>query len=323
MLKVSILVPIYGVEQYIERCAASLFEQTYPNIEYVFVNDCTKDKSMVMLDKVIDNYPQRKSQVKVINHEKNKGLGGARKTALLSSTGEFVLHVDSDDYLAYDAVEILLQKAQESHADIVDCAFSEVKNNQNISIKKPYHGKTELYNGLILSRLGVVTNQIWGRLIKRSLYTDNQITNEEGVDLGEDYSVLPKLLYKGKRSYVDKVLYFYRIDNGTSYMNSCLSVKNIESCIKAHHAVYDYFKNKKLSLFTKYCLELGMLNLVMFCRKNRYEYLKSNLYKAIDIDFGDLKLYNKVLQYGCLCYINLLLKALLTKKLLRKVERYE
>lgn len=68
--KVSILVPVYGVEKYIERCARSLFEQTYDNIEYIFVDDCTKDRSIEILQKVLEDYPNRKNQVKILNHEK-------------------------------------------------------------------------------------------------------------------------------------------------------------------------------------------------------------------------------------------------------------
>lgn len=323
MLKVSILVPIYGVEKYIEKCVVSLLEQTYPNIEYVFVNDCTKDNSVGVLERILNNYPQRKSQVRIINHEQNKGLGAARRTALVNSTGDFLLHVDSDDYIANNAVEILVMQAQQTHADIVDCAFSEVKNDIINVIKLPYHGRADIYNGLILSRLGLVTNQIWGRLIRRSLYEENKILNEEGIDLGEDYSVLPKLLYRGKRSYVDDALYFYRIDNGTSYMNSCLSTKNIESCIRAHYDIYDYFSKEELSLYTKYSLEFGMLNLIIFCHKNRYRLQKSRFYKNIKLDFWNLKLYNKTLSYNSLFFFSLVLKALFTKKFLRYLGKYE
>ena len=69
---VSVCIPIYGVEKYIEKCARSVFEQTYENIEYIFVNDCTKDRSMKILDTVINEYPNKKSNVQIVNHEKNK-----------------------------------------------------------------------------------------------------------------------------------------------------------------------------------------------------------------------------------------------------------
>jgi glycosyltransferase involved in cell wall biosynthesis len=90
--KVSILVPVYGVENYIERCARSLFEQTYENIEFVFVDDCSPDNSIQELEKIIKNYPNRKGQIKIIHHEKNIGLSGARHTAINNATGDFVIH---------------------------------------------------------------------------------------------------------------------------------------------------------------------------------------------------------------------------------------
>ena len=102
MYQVSILVPVYGVEKYIERCARSLFEQTYENLEYIFVNDCTPDKSMEILMRVMEDYPNRKGNVRIFHHEHNRGLSAARNTALDAATSPFVTHVDSDDYLDCD-----------------------------------------------------------------------------------------------------------------------------------------------------------------------------------------------------------------------------
>ena len=102
--KVSICVPVYGVEKYIERCARSLFEQTYEDVEYVFVDDCTQDRSVELLQNVIENYPSRKDKVRIIHHKSNIGLGEARNTAVAASTGEFIMHVDSDDYIDKDCV---------------------------------------------------------------------------------------------------------------------------------------------------------------------------------------------------------------------------
>ena len=120
MPTVSILVPIYGVEQYIERCAETLLRQSYSDIEYVFVNDCTKDRSVEILRQVIDRFPARKAQVRLISHERNRGLGGARHTAFAASRGRYIMHVDSDDLLPLDAVEKLVVAAMKSKADIVD-----------------------------------------------------------------------------------------------------------------------------------------------------------------------------------------------------------
>ena len=99
MIKLSICVPIYGTEKYIERCARSLFEQDIQNVEYIFVNDCTKDAAIDVLKNVVVEYPNVRSRLKIINHETNKGLAGARLTGLQNATGEYVWCVDRDDYV--------------------------------------------------------------------------------------------------------------------------------------------------------------------------------------------------------------------------------
>ena len=110
MPKVSFLVPVYNVSAYIGRCARSLFEQTFDDIEYIFVNDCTPDDSMERLEAVIEQYPERAGQVKIINQEQNQGPGTARNVALLAASGEYVCCVDSDDYVEYN-MYALLQEA--------------------------------------------------------------------------------------------------------------------------------------------------------------------------------------------------------------------
>lgn len=132
---VSVLVPIYGVEKYIERCAVSLFEQTYEDIEYIFVNDCTKENSIAILKEVIERYPIRKPQVRIIEHEQNKGLGKARNTAVAAALGDFLVHIDSDDYVDVNMVTMLVEKQKEGNYDIVtgDCkvirsAYQEVRD---------------------------------------------------------------------------------------------------------------------------------------------------------------------------------------------------
>ena len=82
---ISVIVPVYGVEKYIERCARSLFEQTYRDVEYIFVNDCTKDNSIFILQGVLHDYPNL--NVIIINKKHNEGLPQARKTGILASHG--------------------------------------------------------------------------------------------------------------------------------------------------------------------------------------------------------------------------------------------
>ena len=129
-MTVSICIPIFGVEHSIERCSRSLFSQTYTNIEYIFVNDCTKDKSMEILSKVIVEYPNRISAIRIISHKKNRGLAAARNTAIENCTGDFVMHVDSDDYLESTHFEAMHNAIGDE--DLVVCDYRTVTEDGSI-----------------------------------------------------------------------------------------------------------------------------------------------------------------------------------------------
>ena len=118
--KISVLVPVYGVERYIGRCVRSLFGQTMTEgVEFIFVNDCTKDGSMDILMETLKQYPSRQSQVKVVNHKENMGIASARITALNLAKGEYVMNLDSDDYYESDMLECMYATAKKQNADIV------------------------------------------------------------------------------------------------------------------------------------------------------------------------------------------------------------
>lgn len=93
MPKVSIIILVYNIEKYIEKCARSLFQQTLDDLEYIFVNDCTPDNSINVIQDVLKDYPSRKNQVKIVNLEINSGQAAARKRGVLEATGEFVIFV--------------------------------------------------------------------------------------------------------------------------------------------------------------------------------------------------------------------------------------
>ena len=96
---VSILVPVYNVEAYIDHCAQSILEQTYDQLELVFIDDGCSDASITVLENVIDKYPCRKERCTIIHHQQNRGLAAARNTAVYSCHGDFVFHVYADDWI--------------------------------------------------------------------------------------------------------------------------------------------------------------------------------------------------------------------------------
>jgi len=264
-MKVSILVPVYGVERYIEACVRSLMEQTYNDIEYVFVNDCTPDGSVKILREVISQYPDRSHQVHIIEHQHNQGLGGARLTALSNATSDAVMSVDSDDYIHPQAIELLVDKMKRTDADIVDGGFSIVRNGAVTKRHVPPHVSTPSYLKTILCQ-DVEPNRIWGRLIKRSLFTDHDITFYRGIDYCEDYSVLPRLLLYAQREWVDQSLYCYRDDNPDSYTNN-ITPRNAVSFLKAQQVVASWFVQDKSWTDYRTAAEIGWVNIWRFARR--------------------------------------------------------
>ena len=167
MPKVSVIVPIYGVEKYIGRCAVSLFEQTLDDLEFIFVNDCTLDKSIEILKTTLENYPQRKVQTKILTMSKNSGLPAVRKYGVQHATGEYIIHCDSDDWIDINAYEMLYEKASSGNYDIVFCnlCLSDGFHNQII---KGCFGNLKKENMLF----HIIRNSQWslcGALVKNNI----------------------------------------------------------------------------------------------------------------------------------------------------------
>lgn len=226
-MKVSICVPIYGVEKYIGRCAVSLFEQTYQDLEYIFVNDCTNDKSLEILESVIARYPKREKDVKVINHDFNMGLAAARNTSIEYATGDFIFIVDSDDYIPSNAIEQLVIKQVEGDFDVV---FGRVKRFfPTFSNTIKYPAVSSSRSLLILVLKNEIDHYIWGKLIRRSTLFDHKIRVEKGMSSGEDADLLIKiLLYSHKISTIPDTVYYYDYSNPNSVSSSATPCKSEE-----------------------------------------------------------------------------------------------
>lgn len=217
--KVSVIIPVYKVESYIERCARSLFEQTLDEIEYIFVNDCTPDKSIEMLEGILEEYPHRKHQVRFLHHDKNKGLTSTRNTGLAVATGEYIAHCDSDDWVEPNMYETLYNKAKEEKADVV---YSD--------IKMIYKEKEEIYHSAEYrtNKFELIQNYIastWTCLVlvmaKRSLYSDYKLKSPTHLSYCEDFWLAVRLMHYAKKvSYVPEAFYNYNRMNETSIVHT-------------------------------------------------------------------------------------------------------
>lgn len=265
---VSVLVPVYGVEKYIAECARSLFSQTWQNIEYVFVDDCSPDRSVEVLRQVIAEYPHREQQVRIVRQDRNRGLGAARKRAVEESSGEYLMHVDSDDRITPDAVEKLVAAAMETSADIVDGAYCEFGDDGSVTgnaVLPPHISKERYLKRMLLQN--IVKNNIWGRLYRRSLYTGHAINSIEGVDYGEDFGIVPRLMLHASRTYIDDVVYHYRNSNAASYTHR-RTPRQDHSLLMANAAVYHHFIcNDAAHRYTAH-LNMGMVNVYRYAHRN-------------------------------------------------------
>ena len=212
--KVSVLLSVYEAEPYIERCARSLFGQTYSNLEFVIVDDCTPDNSMAILERVMHEYPEREAAVKIIHHEKNRGLAAVRNTALDNASGEFVCVVDSDDWMELDGIERMVDEQVATDADVVwGKAMMHTKDKDMVLWEPKYKDLEEWRMSYFrFTRYYVMVN--WRRIIRRSLLEQYHIRHEEGLHIGNDKQFMPLIAYYAKSfSTVDAIVYHYERRN--------------------------------------------------------------------------------------------------------------
>lgn len=207
MPKVSVIIPVYGVEKYIERCARSLFDQTLDDIEYLFIDDCTPDKSIEILKKVLDRYPHRKKQVLIHRMECNSGQAKVREWGMKHMTGEYVIHCDSDDWAGTEMYKMLYEKAVREKADLVLCDYQWHDGEKSLQTKKGCLNtdKDSLERDLLNERCEWA---LWNKLFKKSLI--DKIEYYPSNNMGEDMVMVMQMLFScTKIVYLPHTYYFY------------------------------------------------------------------------------------------------------------------
>ena len=215
MPDISIIVPVYNVEDYIERCAKSLLEQTLSNLEYIFVNDCSPDKSLEILHQVIALYPQRASQVKVINHATNKKIATVRNTGIMYATGKYIGWVDGDDWIEMNMYEKLHVEAEKYNSDMVWCDYYNSYTNHEIRQSQYSENNKIAFIKSLLA--GTVHGSVCFSIVKRDIYIKHDIRFPDGVNVMEDKLVIIKLIYFSEIiKYVPEAYYHYVKDHTNS-----------------------------------------------------------------------------------------------------------
>lgn len=252
--KVSVIIPIYKVRNFIERCVCSLFEQTLKDVEYIFVDDASPDDSIELLKSCIERYPERKSQVTVLAHEQNKGLPAARNTGLAMASGDYVFHCDSDDYVEKDMLEEMYDAAKEKDADMVYCDFYlSFEKNERYMSNPTYETAEDMFKLGLLG--GGMKYNVWNKLVKRSLYSDNDIWFPAGHAMGEDMTMIRLAACAKSVAYVPKAFYHYVKLNANAY-SATMSEKhkidirfNVDKTVEFLEKKFGHSLNKEIAFF--------------------------------------------------------------------------
>lgn len=249
-MKVSIIVPIYNVSNYIVKCLDSIVAQTYHNIECILVDDCGQDDSVEKANNYIKQYSGH-ILFKIIHHDNNKGLSGARNTGINAANGDYLYFLDSDDVITPDSIETLITLAKKyPSADFVQGNI--LSNNESASpyafsnkIPEFCDNKNDL-EGIMLQK---VITSAWNRLIKRSLILQHNLYFPEGLLHEDMYWVYFLSKYTKSASFTTRGTYIYNTRED-SIMTSATKDMNIKRLLSRLIASNDYYHDIKDSRHT-------------------------------------------------------------------------
>lgn len=243
---ISVIVPIYKVEDYLENCVRSIQNQTYDKLQIILIEDGSPDACGLLCDK----FAEQDSRILVI-HKEHNGVSDARNVGLDVSEGEYIAFVDSDDYIHPQMFQILLENLQQYEADISVCSFQQVHDlyfskkafSNNVTVYRKTQTLENLYNELYVPT--VVT---WNKIYKKSLF--------EGVryptgKIHEDEFITYQLLYKSNKTvYTDAVLYYY-LKRESSITGQKFNMNNLDVML-AHEECFKFMYNyNEMDLFNK------------------------------------------------------------------------
>lgn len=254
---ISVIVPVYNAEKYLHRCVDSILNQTFTDLEVLLINDGSTDSSGIICDEYVAN----DSRVRVF-HKENEGVSATRQFGLIVALGDYSIQIDSDDWIESDMFEIMHKNAIENNSDIVLCdiVIDVAKDKYKLSSYLP-SGNTgdSLYHDLMSARMpGTCVN----KLVKHSIYRENNIVFPENIDFGEDWYInVLCALYAKKVSYVPSPFYHY-VQNDSSIMHN-LSKDDYKNRFKALSKLESEI-NDRFSISSKHDVYIYMLQLECF-----------------------------------------------------------
>lgn len=282
MVNVSIIIPVYNVEEYLKECLESVVNQSLKNIEIICINDGSTDKSL----DILKEYELLYKNIKVISQE-NKGLSNARNVGVKNANGEFIYFMDSDDYIELEAMEICYKEAKKNRLDIITFdAKIFIHDNYNKEVIQEYYREeligSQIMRGedfyIALNRAGAYRSPVWLNFYRRNYLNENKIEFYDGI-VHEDELYTAKSYINAKRIKYIPHVFFYRRIRKNSVMTAEITTKRIKGNFIVANEIYELTKNTSLLEETKEILKLWIeifyKNSITFCDLlDEYDYRK-------------------------------------------------
>lgn len=291
---ISIIIPVYNAEKYIETCLSSILEQTVKNSEVICVNDGSVDNS----ENILKLLSKQDMRIKVIN-TKNYGVSSARNRGLELSRGKYITFVDSDDYIDQNMYSTMISAMENENTNLAACAIQDIGKTTELRSLENISSKFDFINEGIL--LASVTNKIF----KKSIIESHNLRFSENAHIGEDLDFAFRYLLAADRiTFVNKPFYKY-VKHGTNSVTDknkritiFYSLKNssdyIKNNIDSSHKDYETVKSVFNRLFRLHALEFGYRDLIKTADNKAVNEIR-NLTDDMILDDKSIRLLNKML----------------------------
>ena len=301
---VSVIIPVYNVEKYIEKCLHTLFGQSLEDIEFIFIDDGSSDRSVTLIKKTLNSYPNRIIRTKIIQLSENAGVANARNVGLKNASGEYIGWIDPDDWIDNNMFEKMYQKAKIENSDIVWIDYyRETASGQELRKQVCEENPTSCITSYLECQWKIVPGLPF-KLAKRNLYS--QIKFVPGQNIAEDLYASIMLFSHAKRvSYLREPLYHYRYDSSTSMS----AVQNKDKVIKGKREMINNFirgveqmEASESSVYSPKSLEYAKL----YIRDMVWKYWGVEAWQKCYPKYTNFKILNipkyKKLNYWCLTH---------------------
>lgn len=251
--KLSVIIPVYKAEQFIERCCKSLFEQTLDSIEYIFVDDCSPDNSVAKIREIASRYPEREPMVKILTHTPNRGVSFSRQQGLEAATGEFVIHCDSDDWVDLDMYKSMYDTAIRDNADVVCCDY--VVEYADGRQKKALCNEKDLCSEIVFN-LAPQTGSLWSKIVRLSNLRNAKVSFPMNTNWGEDFCVSIAGLILSKKTVCLSECFYHYWQNSESITHT-ISPKRCDELLTVADYVTEFLT--RTGRLGQYAFELNSL----------------------------------------------------------------